>query len=158
MRGLGLTSESPAATRRIGARLSRRLRPGDVLLLQGELGTGKTCLTQGIGRGLDLADPVKSSSFVLVNEYSGHLKLYHADLYRLEDPQEVADLALEEIAADGVLVVEWPERAWRELPPEHLLVRIEWLAEAASGRRLTLEPRGPRYEELMRDLAQRSHR
>ena len=155
---LVLSSDSPAATRRIGARLGRRLRPGDVLLLQGELGTGKTCLTQGIGRGLAATDAVKSSSFVLVNEYRGRLKLYHADLFRLEDPREVADLALEENAADGVLVVEWPERAWGELPPEHLLVRIEWPGPRASERRLRLEPHGPRYEELVRDLARRSHR
>ncbi len=156
MERLVFTSRSPAATRRIGARLGRRLRPGDVLLLQGELGTGKTCLTQGIGRGLAVTDAVKSSSFVLVNEYRGRLKLYHADLYRLEDPQEVADLALEENAADGVLVVEWPERAWSELPPEHLLVLIEWVDNEPSRRRLTLVPHGGRYEELVRELAKRS--
>jgi len=143
---LTLTSDSPAATRRIGARLGRRLRPGDVVLLLGEMGTGKTCFTQGIGRGLDSADQVKSSSFVLVNEYAGRLRLYHADLYRLEDPREVMELALEETAADGVLAVEWPERAWDELPPEHLLVRLEWVDERR--RRLTFEARGNRYEEL----------
>jgi len=151
---LVLASESPAATRRIGARLGRRLRPGDVLLLLGELGSGKTCLTQGIGKGLAVTDAVKSSSFVLVNEYRGRLKLYHADLYRLEDPQEVADLALEENAADGVLVVEWPDRAWSEMPPEHLLVRIEWLG--GRSRRFDLEPHGPRYEQLLKDLARQS--
>ena len=147
---LTLDSDSPAATRRIGARLGRRLRPGDVILLLGELGTGKTCLTQGIGRGLGVTDQVKSSSFVLVNEYAGRLKLYHADLYRLEDPREVMDLALEETAADGVLAVEWPERAWEELPPEHLLVRLEWVDERR--RRLTFEARGRRYEEFVRAL------
>ena len=148
---LTLSSDSPAATRRIGARLGRHLRPGDVILLLGELGTGKTCLTQGIGRGLGVTDQVKSSSFVLVNEYAGRLKLYHADLYRLEDPREVMELALEETAADGVLAVEWPERAWDELPPEHLLVRLEWVDERR--RRLTFEARGSRYEELMRTLS-----
>jgi len=153
---LTLDSDSPAATRRIGARLGRRLRPGDVILLLGELGTGKTCLTQGIGRGLGVTDQVKSSSFVLVNEYAGRLKLYHADLYRLEDPREVMDLALEETAADGVLAVEWPERAWEELPPEHLLVRLEWVDERR--RRLTFEAHGRRYEELVRALKARPAR
>lgn len=148
---LTLSSDSPAATRRIGARLGRHLRPGDVILLLGELGTGKTCFTQGIGRGLEVCDQVKSSSFVLVNEYGGRLKLYHADLYRLEDPREVMDLALEETAADGVLAVEWPERAWDELPPEHLLVRLEW--EDDRRRRLTFEAHGQRYEELVRALS-----
>jgi tRNA threonylcarbamoyladenosine biosynthesis protein TsaE len=148
---LTLSSDSPAATRRIGARLGRHLRPGDVILLLGELGTGKTCFTQGIGRGLGVTDPVKSSSFVLVNEYGGRLKLYHADLYRLEDPREVMDLALEETAADGVLAVEWPERAWDELPPEHLLVRLDW--EDERRRCLIFEARGQRYEELVRALS-----
>jgi tRNA threonylcarbamoyladenosine biosynthesis protein TsaE len=153
---LTLSSDSPTATRRIGARLGRHLRPGDVILLLGELGTGKTCFTQGIGRGLGIADQVKSSSFVLVNEYVGRLKLYQADLYRLEDPREVMDLALEETAADGVLAVEWPERAWEELPPEHLLVWLEWVDE--HRRRLTLETRGQQYEELVRALSPRAKR
>ena len=148
---LTLSSDSPAATRRIGARLGRRLRPGDVILLLGELGTGKTCLAQGIGRGLEVSDQVKSSSFVLMNEYDGPLKLYHADLYRLEDPREVMDLGLEETAADGVLAVEWPERAWEELPPEHLLVRLEW--KDGDRRRLTFEARGHRYQELVHALS-----
>jgi tRNA threonylcarbamoyladenosine biosynthesis protein TsaE len=147
---LVLHSRTPAETRRIGARLGRLLHPGDALLLQGELGAGKTMLTQGIGQGLKVEEPVKSSSFVLMNEYHGRLTLYHADLYRLNDPSEVAELALEEVAAPGVLVVEWPERAWQELPPEHLLVRIE--EDGAKGRTLTLVPRGRRYEELLEKL------
>ena len=147
---LVLHSRTPAETRRIGARLGRLLQPGDVLLLQGELGAGKTMLTQGIGQGLKVREPVKSSSFVLMNEYHGRLTLYHADLYRLNEPTEVADLALEEVAALGVLAVEWPERAWQELPPEHLLVRIE--EAGVKERTLTLVPRGRRYEELLERL------
>ncbi len=106
-----LKSRRPSETRRIGARLGRLLEPGDVLLLQGELGSGKTVLAQGIGQGLAVQEPVKSSSYVLLNEYHGRLTLYHADLYRLDDPAQVAELALEEVAAPGVLAVEWPERA-----------------------------------------------
>ena len=97
-----------------------------MVLLQGELGAGKTCWRRASARAGG-AEPVKSSSFVLMNEYHGRLTVYHADLYRLNDPAEVADLALEEIAADGVLVVEWPDRAWDEMPPEHLLIRLSWL-------------------------------
>ncbi len=148
---LALRSGTPAETRRIGARLGRLLRPGDVLLLQGELGVGKTMLTQGIGQGAKVQEPVKSSSFVLMNEYHGRLTVYHADLYRLNDPLEVAELALEEVAAPGVLIVEWPERAWQELPAEHLLVRIE--EAGARARTLTLEARGARYETLIDELA-----
>ena len=149
-----LHSRSPAETRRIGARLGRLLQPGDVLLLQGDLGSGKTMLAQGIGQGLEVKEPVKSSSFVLLNEYHGRLTLYHADLYRLDEPAQVWELALEEVAATGALAVEWPERAWQELPAEHLLVRIE--TEGARERRLTLEPRGARYEDLLRRFTARS--
>lgn len=150
-----LRSRGPAETRRIGARLGRLLEAGDVLLLQGELGSGKTVFAQGIGEGLGVREPVKSSSFVLLNEYHGRLTFYHADLYRLTDPAEVTDLALEEVAAPGVLAVEWPERAWEELPPEHLLVRIE---EEVPGRTLTFVPHGERYEALVKRLVSRSRK
>ena len=156
MECLVLHSRGPGETRRIGARLGRLLEAGDALLLQGELGSGKTVLAQGVGQGLAVREPVKSSSFVLLNEYHGRLTVYHADLYRLNDPSEVAELALEEVAAPGVLAVEWPERAWEELPPEHLLVRIE--EAGARERTLTLVPRGQRYEELVGQLAARSGR
>ncbi len=148
-----LHSRSPAETRRIGARLGRLLQPRDVLLLQGDLGSGKTMLAQGIGQGLAVREPVKSSSFVLLNEYHGRLTLYHADLYRLEEPAQVAELALEEVAEPGVLAVEWPERAWEELPPEHLLVRIE--EEGLRERRLAFVPRGERYEQLAQRMTAR---
>jgi tRNA threonylcarbamoyladenosine biosynthesis protein TsaE len=142
-----MTSRSADETVALGRRLGRLLQPGDALLLTGELGSGKTCLTQGIGAGMGIADPIKSSSFVLMNEYQEALPLYHADLYRLSDPSEVADLALEEYAAPGVLVVEWPERAWDELPEEHLLVRMTY--EGENDRALEFEARGARYEALL---------
>ena len=150
MTPLALISNSPAETRRLGERIARRLLPGDVLLLQGDLGAGKTCLAQGIGKGLGIDATIKSSAFVLLNEYEGRLKMYLSDLYRLEDPLEVADLALEEVAADGVLVVEWPDRAWEEMPRERLLVRLEWVGERS--RKVSLEPQGARYQELVEAL------
>jgi tRNA threonylcarbamoyladenosine biosynthesis protein TsaE len=156
MECLVLHSSGPAQTRKIGARLGRLLRAGDVLLLQGELGSGKTVLAQGLGDGLTVREPVKSSSFVLLNEYHGRLTLYHADLYRLEDPAQVAELALDEVAAPGVLAVEWPERAWQELPPEHLLVQIE--EDGPRGRTLTITARGARYAALVRALEQAGRR
>ncbi len=144
-------SHSPTETQRLGRRLAGLLRPGDVILLQGELGAGKTCFAQGIGAGLKVAEAVKSSSFVLVNEYHGRLHVYHADLFRLEDPQQVFELGLEENAEDGLLLVEWPDRAPQELPPDHLFARFETTGERS--RRITLEPHGERYEALMRELA-----
>jgi tRNA threonylcarbamoyladenosine biosynthesis protein TsaE len=142
-----VVSHSPAETRRLGERLAKQLQPGDVLLLQGELGAGKTCLAQGIGRGLRVAEAVKSSSFVLVNEYNGRLHVYHADLFRLTDPQEVFELGLEENARDGVLLVEWPDVAPQELPPEHLMLRFEVVDDRT--RRIRLEAHGERYEQLL---------
>jgi tRNA threonylcarbamoyladenosine biosynthesis protein TsaE len=118
-----------------------------VLLLQGELGAGKTCLAQGIGQGLRVAEVVKSSSCVLVNEYSGRLHVYHADLFRLTDPEQVFELALEENAADGVLLVEWPDMAPQELPPEHLILRFEVVDDRT--RRISIEAHGERYEQLL---------
>jgi tRNA threonylcarbamoyladenosine biosynthesis protein TsaE len=143
-------SHSPAETRRLGERVARYFKPGDVVLLQGELGAGKTCLAQGIGRGLRVQEAVKSSSFVLVNEYNGRLHVYHADLFRLDDPLEVADLALEENAADGLLLVEWPDRAPQEMPPEHLLVRFEVIDDRS--RRIRFVAQGQRYKELLDEL------
>jgi tRNA threonylcarbamoyladenosine biosynthesis protein TsaE len=138
-----------AATRKLGERIGRMLRAGDVVLLSGELGAGKTVLAQGIGRGLGVTDPIKSSSFVIMNEYDGAtLRLYHADLYRLEDPEQVAELALDELAERGVLVVEWPERAPDEMPPEHLLVRLAY--DGAKSRTIEIEGLGERYVELAR--------
>jgi tRNA threonylcarbamoyladenosine biosynthesis protein TsaE len=150
---LSFESHSPAETKSLGRELAARLRPGDVLLLQGELGAGKTCFSQGIGAGLKVKEPVKSSSFVLVNEYSGRLHVYHADLFRLEDPREVFELGLEENAADGLLLVEWPDRAPQEMPPDHLLVRFE--VTDHSARHITFEPHGDRYESLLADLKEK---
>jgi tRNA threonylcarbamoyladenosine biosynthesis protein TsaE len=130
------------------------LRAGDVVLLSGELGAGKTVLAQGIGRGLGVADPIKSSSFVIMNEYEGRdLRLFHADLYRLEDPQQVAELALDELASRGVLVVEWPERAEMEMPAEHLRVSLAY--DGAKGRVVEVVGRGERYGAIARRLGVR---
>lgn len=144
-------TRTPGETRRFGERIGRMLQPGDVVLLSGELGAGKTVLAQGIGRGLGVPEPIKSSSFVIMNEYAGtRARLYHADLYRLEDPAQVAELALDELAASGVLVVEWPERAPGELPPEYLLVSLAY--DGAKERAIDVTAKGERYEALARRI------
>jgi tRNA threonylcarbamoyladenosine biosynthesis protein TsaE len=150
---VAFTSDTPGATRRIGERIGKLLRAGDVVLLSGDLGAGKTVLAQGIGRGLGVRDPIKSSSFVIMNEYDGRLRLYHADLYRLEDPAQVAELAIDELAANGVLVVEWPERAPDELPPDHLLIRLAY--DGPRRRTIEIEPHGLRYKDIVRKLQPR---
>ena len=146
-----LISDSPEQTQSFGERLGRLLEAGDALLLQGDLGAGKTCLTQGIARGLGVAEPVCSPTFVLVGQYAGRLRVYHADLYRLDNPREIADLDLDRSSEDGVLIVEWPERAPEWLPREHLLVTLEHAGQ--SSRRLRLEAQGRRPQQLLQALA-----
>jgi tRNA threonylcarbamoyladenosine biosynthesis protein TsaE len=151
------TTRSVAQTRALGRRLARLLRPGDVVFLQGPLGAGKTALAQGIGQGLKLETPVTSPTFVLLarHETAGVTPLYHADLYRLAEPEEVADLGLEHQAADGILLVEWPERGLEVLPGEHLLVVIETPAGAPKERRITIVANGDRYRRVLDGLGAR---
>ena len=145
-----VTTKGAARTRALGRRLARLLRPGDVVLLQGPLGAGKTTLVQGVGTGLGVEGPVNSPTFVLLARHdlptpeSGSTMtadhpdaLHHADLFRLTEIEEVEELALAEQAADGALLVEWPERGLEALPAEHLLVAIEFSPERDDERRLT---------------------
>ena len=142
MSELVIQSNSPDETRSLGERLGRTLAAGDVLLLSGELGAGKTLFVQGLAHGLGFDGPVSSKSFVIMGEYAGRVKLYHADLYRLDDPEQVQDLALDEITSDGVLAVEWPERAGGVLPDDGLYVSFEVTGQ--DTRRLHIESRGER--------------
>ena len=147
-----LSSSSPDQTRDVGERLGTVLEPGDVVLLSGELGAGKTVFVQGIARGLGFNGSVSSKSFVLIGEYPGRVKLYHADLYRLDDPEQVAALALDEISIDGVLIVEWPERAGVSLlPEEHLRIAFEVTGEV--GRELRFVGNGERAEKIIGGLS-----
>jgi tRNA threonylcarbamoyladenosine biosynthesis protein TsaE len=145
-----LHTEGAEETRAVGEALGRLLEEGDVVLLQGELGAGKTTLTQGLARGAGATEVVNSPTFILVNEYRGRIKVYHADLYRLDDPDDVLALDLPGATLDGALVVEWPERGEGLLPAEHLLVRIEHISP--EQRRLLLEGQGRRPESLARRL------
>ena len=134
-----------------GARLGELAQPGDILLLVGELGAGKTCLTQGIARGLGIKEYAASPSFVVVRELDGRLPLYHMDFYRLENLEEIADLGLDDyFYGQGVSVVEWADKGLSLLPPEHLLVEISYVSD--TGRRLKLKARGKRYRELVAEL------
>src|SRR5579875_2534863 len=102
-----------APTRHLGLRLGRSAAPGDIILLTGPLGSGKTTLTQGIAAGLEIAETINSPTFTLLKEHhGGRLPLYHFDLYRLEDPDEIWSLGFADyFAGDGLCVVEWAERA-----------------------------------------------
>ena len=143
--------DTEADTRALGRRLASLLGAGDVVLLAGPLGAGKTVLASGIGEGLGIDDRVVSPSFVLVRRYRGLMEMVHADLYRLGSSAEVEDLDLLSEAEDGVLVVEWGEAAEQCFPEEHLVVR---LAAADDGARtITLEPHGGWRSRPLQEVA-----
>jgi len=139
-------------TRRVGEAIGRLLQPGDVILLAGPLGAGKTTLVQGIARGLGVTGSVMSPTFVLMRELEGRLKLYHLDLYRLEKMPEITDLGLDDyLYGDGATVIEWADRAEALWPDDHLRIDLEYGAEA-KGRRLKITAHGKRYHNVMDDL------
>jgi len=135
----------------MGARLGKLLAEGDIICLEGELGTGKTCFIQGIGRGMGIRERITSPSFTLIREYRGQgarLRLYHIDLYRIEEVVEAFLLGLDDYLYDGgVCVIEWAERARDILPWECLWITLRHLGERE--RSLTLEARGRRYGQLL---------
>ena len=146
-RPVTIATRSTSQTQELGCRLGQRAEKGDLLLLTGALGAGKTTFAQGIAWGLGVQEYVHSPTFLIVHVYPGRLPLYHLDLYRLDDPREVEDLDLEEMLTQGVCVVEWAEKALSLFPPEHL--RIEITETPADGRKLLLAPVGHRYVQLL---------
>ena len=125
--------------------------PGDVFLLVGGLGTGKTCLTQGIAWGLNIKEYALSPSFVIMRELHGRLPLYHIDLYRVNRIEEIVELGLDDyLYGKGVCVVEWAEKGLSLLPEEHLLIEISYLSD--TERSFQLKPSGKRYRRLLEQL------
>jgi tRNA threonylcarbamoyladenosine biosynthesis protein TsaE len=148
MNSLEIVTHSPEETQELGKQIGKLAQPGDVYLLSGQLGAGKTCLTQGIAWGLGSGEYAASPTFVLMRELKGRLMLYHIDLYRLDHLEEIADLGLDDyFYGKGVCVVEWAEKGLAILPEENLLVQINYLND--NERRLIITPNGKRYEELM---------
>ncbi len=149
-----IITDSPTQTFRIGELLGHLLQPGDVICLQGDLGTGKTCLTQGIGAGLHVSGTINSPTFVFINEHAPvgtGPYLYHADLYRIEDPGAAFSLGLEDyMYGDGVTVIEWAERAQGLLPSEWLWITLIYLDY--TKRSLRFEASGERYMRILAAL------
>ncbi|MGO0123504.1 tRNA (adenosine(37)-N6)-threonylcarbamoyltransferase complex ATPase subunit type 1 TsaE [Desulfothermobacter acidiphilus] len=150
---LRLELRSAAATQRLGEKLGRLLRPGDLVALKGELGAGKTCLVQGLARALGVKEPVLSPSFLLLREYRGRdFPLYHFDAYRLQSPQEFLELGLEEYFPFGVSVIEWAERVEDTLPAERLEVQLDYVPGDPEARLVTVTGHGSRGKELLEAL------
>ncbi|MFZ0544253.1 MAG: tRNA (adenosine(37)-N6)-threonylcarbamoyltransferase complex ATPase subunit type 1 TsaE [Candidatus Promineifilaceae bacterium] len=153
---LDFISSSYEQTLRLGVRLGELLIPGDLICLSGELGSGKTALAQGIGRGWGTSYRVTSPTFTLVNEYprlhDGEI-LYHIDCYRLEKTADVITAGLEDIVEAGrTLMIEWPERIEQLLPTEHLWISFRHVDDTRRGLRIKAE--GERPEQLLKRFKQ----
>jgi tRNA threonylcarbamoyladenosine biosynthesis protein TsaE len=154
---LEFVSRSPKQTRRLGARLGALLKGGEIVCLEGSLGSGKTCLAQGIGRGWGVSQTLISPTFVLVREYtrSGDaVKLYHIDLYRISGAQEALTLGVDEFLGDSqaICVIEWAERSRSLIPDEHLWVQLEFADPMRRAMYFTAQ--GEHHTALLREFRQ----
>lgn len=136
-------------TIQLGYKIGTLLKSGDVLLLCGDLGAGKTTFTKGIGKAFNIKRTINSPTFTIVKEYNGDLDLFHLDLYRLDGLGDDFDLE-EYFSKDGVVVCEWPKNVSEILPSEYLEVEI--LIDEMESRIINLTPYGARYEKLVGDL------
>ena len=142
-----VTTRSPEQTRRLGQLIGGLAQGNDLYLLKGNLGTGKTHLVQGIAFGLGIKEYACSPSFMIAREYHGRLALYHLDLYRLDQIEEINDLGLDEyFRADAVCAIEWAEKGSGVLPQDNLTIEFEHLP--GEVREITFLPQGTRYVEL----------
>lgn len=145
--------ENEQETIDLAKKLTEYLKPGMTILLEGNLGAGKTTFTKGIGAGLGIKRIIKSPTYTIVREYQdGRLPLYHVDLYRLSE-EEVPDLGLDEyFEGEGVSVVEWPSVAPEDLPLERLEIELTTDVEQPEKRNIKLKATGEKYEQLLKDL------
>ena len=143
-----IISESAEQTREIARFIGEKLREGDVLALSGELGSGKTCFTGGLARGLGVDEKyqITSPTFTLINEYPARCKLYHFDVYRLNGYSEFEDLGYEEyFCGDGIVVIEWAEKIVQILPADTFFISFEYLDE--NRRRIIIKGQKNRLKE-----------
>lgn len=145
-----ITAHNEVETKAVAAKLAKLLEPGDIILLEGNLGAGKTTFTKGLAEGLGITKVIKSPTYTIIREYlEGRLPLYHMDVYRLEETGGT-DLGLEEyFEGDGVSIVEWATFIPEDLPQEYLQIKLVPVGEELMERELTFDPVGKRYEELM---------
>jgi tRNA threonylcarbamoyladenosine biosynthesis protein TsaE len=147
-------SRSPEQTRRIGMRIGSELKTGDVFCLQGDLGAGKTTLTQGLAQGWGSQDSVSSPTFIIVNMYrrANGEKLFHLDAYRLDSVPEAEELDFDAMLAEGALIIEWPERLGNLIPKERMWISLDHIED--EHRQLRFNAHGKRYDELLEAIRQ----
>ncbi|ABS39525.1 tRNA (adenosine(37)-N6)-threonylcarbamoyltransferase complex ATPase subunit type 1 TsaE [Clostridium botulinum] len=134
----------------IGNFIGRHCNSGDILCLNGDLGAGKTHLSKGIAKGLNIKDNITSPTFNIVNEYDGRLKLYHFDVYRVNDPDEIEAIGFDEyIFGEGISIIEWSDYIEDLIPNEHMDIRINKIPEKGeSYRKITINYYGNRYDYI----------
>lgn len=137
-------------TIKLGEELGKLLNSGDIICLVGDLGTGKTHITKGIAKGLGITEHITSPTFTIVNEYYGRLKLYHFDVYRVNDPDEIYAIGFDEyIFSEGVSVIEWSNYIDELIPNEHLQITIKKLPEKGDNyRSISIDSFGSRYSYI----------
>lgn len=142
-------STSAEETMKFSKRLGELIKPGDVLLLEGDLGAGKTTFTKGLALGLEIKKTVNSPTFTIIKEYLGRMPLYHMDVYRVQDSYE--DLGFDEyFEGEGVTVVEWAHLIEEQLPEERMEIYIYHSSE--NERKICLKPKGERYVSVCKEL------
>lgn len=148
-----LLSHRAEDTIEIGTIIGRTLNKGQVIALIGDLGSGKTCITQGIARGLDVPVSyyVTSPTFTLINEYPGRLTLYHIDVYRLSGSRDLDDVGYEEyFYGDGVIVIEWAEKVMDVLPAESMIIKMKYIDE--NCREITISGAAKSIKSIVKEL------
>jgi len=149
---LEIRLEGLEETKELGIKLGNILKSGDIVCLNGELGAGKTTLTKSIGLGLGVTDYITSPTFALINEYNGRVPVYHFDVYRLENVEEIYDLGFDEyFYGKGVCIIEWAEKIERLLPKERVILDIE-KGKALDERIINIKGSGNRYIEILKEL------
>ena len=150
---LEIKSYSPDETYNIGTKMGKLFTGGDLICLEGLLGAGKTHITQGFANGLKIKGHISSPTFNIIKEYhEGRIPLYHMDLYRLTEPEELIDLGYEEyIYGKGVTVIEWADKAQGMFPEERLIIRLEYGGNITT-RIIEFMPLGDRYKQLVDDF------
>ena len=139
-------------TKEFGESLGRVLKKSDILCLNGDLGAGKTTLTKSIGIGLGVDEYITSPTFSLINEYRGNIPVYHFDVYRLENVDELDDLGFDEyFFGEGVCIIEWADKIEKMLPKEIIVLDIE-KGETVDKRIVSISGKGNRYKEVLEEM------
>lgn len=149
---LKFITECVEETSRIGEKLGKQLKMGNIICLSGDLGAGKTAFTKGVAKGLGVEDYVTSPTYTIINEYEGILPLYHFDVYRLNDVEEMYELGYEEyFFGDGVVVLEWADIVKEIIPKERLWITI-LNTKGDNTREIIMEPTGEAYDNMLKGM------